>query len=61
MNIRKKKMLLDFTAFCNNNLPPVAAQLFFTHILCLIIPNPGGVAGILLEATPKLNPKKGCA
>ena len=26
-------MLLDFTTFCNNNLPPVAAQLFFTHIL----------------------------
>ena len=45
-----KKMLLDFTTFCNNNLPPVAAQLFFTHVLFLGFSL--GVVSNSMSATP---------
>lgn len=51
---KKKKMLLDFTTFCNNNLPPVAAQLFFTHILFL-----GFSLGVALSSMPATPPEFG--
>lgn len=44
---------------CEKNNGGISAILENTFFY-LIIPNSGGVAGILLKATPKLNPKKGC-